>query len=359
MPRKRRSVFSVSTNKMKRHVNIPIFIPHLGCPNTCVFCNQRKISGVTEFNIDGVRRQIDTALSTVTSGQSVEIAFFGGSFTGIDRSLMTELLKIAYEYVKAGRVESVRCSTRPDYIDREVLSILREYGVTTVELGLQSVSEEVLSLTKRGHTARDAERASRLILEYGFQLVGQMMIGLPGSSLDTELDTAKFIIDVGAKYARIYPTVVFLDTELCEMALKGKYTPLDLDTAITRSAAVTRLFIDGGVDVIRTGLCASENLISEESYFAGPNHSAIGELVMGEVYYGIIRDSIRNLGAFSGKVTLMYKNGSLSKLIGQKKKNIIRLRKEYPEVRLELIPCDTLSEYQVIIKSKKEEFQCT
>ena len=344
---------------MKKHVNIPIFIPHLGCPNTCVFCNQRKISGVSEFNVDGVRAQIEDALSTIDTSLGAEIAFFGGSFTGIDRSLMLNLLKTAYEYVCSGRVQAIRCSTRPDYINREVLSILKQYGVTTVELGLQSSSDSVLRLSKRGHTANDAALACSLVTEYGFDLVGQMMIGLPGSILEDELETARFIIDSGAKYARIYPTVVFLDTELCEMAREGKYTPLDLDTAITRSAAVMRLFIDAGVEVIRTGLCSSENLVNEESYFAGPNHAAIGELVMGEVYYGIISEQLSHLMPYSGELTLFYRSGSLSKVIGQKKKNLIRLSEKYPDISLTLVPSEQLSEYQVLIKTKKEEFQCT
>ena len=158
-----------------RHINIPIFIPHLGCPNTCVFCNQRTISGVARFDTEQVRNQIDSVLSSVKEGDECEIAFFGGSFTGIDFSLMTSLLNIAEEYVRAGRVESIRCSTRPDYINEEILDTLKKYSVKVVELGLQSISERVLLKTKRGHTAQDAERAVALIKSYGFKASGQMM----------------------------------------------------------------------------------------------------------------------------------------------------------------------------------------
>ena len=146
---------------MKKHVNIPIFIPHLGCPNQCVFCNQRTISGVTDFDISNVRSEIDTALSTIDTACEAEIAFFGGSFTGIDRELMVSLLKMAYEYVSDGRVTSIRCSTRPDYINEEILDLLWEYGVRTIELGLQSTSDHVLEATKRGHTRMDEEKACR------------------------------------------------------------------------------------------------------------------------------------------------------------------------------------------------------
>ena len=164
---------------MKQHINIPIFIPHLGCPNQCVFCNQRTISGVKEFDISSVRRDIDTALLTVDSSTEAEIAFFGGSFTGIDRDLMIELLEIGYEYIKDGRVSSIRCSTRPDYIDEEILEILKKYGVRVIELGLQSVEEKVLKSSKRGHNFQAELKACRMIVNAGFALVGQMMIGLP------------------------------------------------------------------------------------------------------------------------------------------------------------------------------------
>ena len=213
---------------MKKHVNIPIFIPHLGCPNQCVFCNQRTISGVEQFDIANVKKEIEDALSTVDSSQEAEIAFFGGSFTGIDRNLMISLLELAYGYVTDGKVKSVRCSTRPDYIDEEILDILKKYGVTTIELGLQSSSDEVLSVSKRGHTRADEARSCDLIVQRGFELVGQMMIGLPASTLESEMETARFIVEHGAVGARIYPTVVFYETELCQMAKRGDYSPISL-----------------------------------------------------------------------------------------------------------------------------------
>ena len=182
----------------KRHVNIPIFIPHLGCPNNCVFCNQRTISGVQHFDISDVRRQINEALSTVGPDVEREIAFFGGSFTGIDRDLMIALLEISHEYLERGLVNSVRCSTRPDYITDEILDILERYGVATIELGLQSTSEAVLARSKRGHGFDVEKEACRLIVERGISLIGQMMIGLPGSTLEDEIATAEFIVNSGA-----------------------------------------------------------------------------------------------------------------------------------------------------------------
>jgi histone acetyltransferase (RNA polymerase elongator complex component) len=161
---------------MKKHKNIPIFIPHLGCPNQCVFCNQRTISGHFGFDITTLRSTIDEALSTISADTETEIAFFGGSFTGIDRELMINLLSIANEYIDRGKVNSIRCSTRPDYINDEILDILKKYRVKTIELGLQGISEGVLSITKRGHSFLDEEKACTMIVERGFNLIGQMMI---------------------------------------------------------------------------------------------------------------------------------------------------------------------------------------
>ena len=200
-----------------RHVNIPIFIPHMGCPNQCVFCNQRSISGHSDFSLSDVEKEIEAVLSTVDSDTECEIAFFGGSFTGIERSLMISLLDIAQKYVDEKRVGAIRLSTRPDYINEEILDILSRYAVKTVELGLQSMSQRVLDATKRGHTATCAENACKMIKERGFSLIGQMMIGLPLSDTQSEIATAEKICDMGADGARIYPTVVFSDTELCDM----------------------------------------------------------------------------------------------------------------------------------------------
>lgn len=305
-----------------RHVNIPVFIPHLGCPNQCVFCNQRTISGVKSFDSLSVVKTIDDALSTVDKEDFTEIAFFGGSFTGIDRALMTELLEIAYSYVKAGRVKSVRCSTRPDYIDEEIISILKKYSVNVVELGLQSTSDKVLSLTKRNHTFDDEERACRLITEAGIELVGQMMIGLPGSTPLDEIKTAEFIINSGASGARVYPTVVFRDTELCSMAMSGDYIPLSLEDAVRRSAEVVNLFRLSGLRVIRIGLQASEGLSSSDTYFAGPNHPSLGELVENKIYLDKITAELEKHTLSSDtKVYITVPSGDLSKALGQKKHN--------------------------------------
>ncbi|MCQ2770277.1 MAG: radical SAM protein, partial [Clostridia bacterium] len=257
---------------MKSHINIPIFIPHLGCPNTCVFCNQRKISGHVSFDMNSVRRDIDTALETIKPGQKCQIAYFGGSFTGIPREDMIELLTIAKSYIDRGLVDSIRLSTRPDYIDEEILNILKQYGVTSIELGLQSMRDTVLTSCKRGHTALDGINACKLIKKYGFELIGQMMTGLPGSSIDDEIYTAKSICEVGADGARIYPTVVFIDTELCDMAKSGSYNMPTEEDLINRTVAALKVFIDNNVNVIRIGLQSSEAVLDDDQTYSNSYH---------------------------------------------------------------------------------------
>ncbi len=345
---------------MSRHVNIPVFIPHLGCPNQCVFCNQRSITGVSEFDPKSVKSVIDTALETVEDDAEVEIAFFGGSFTGIDYDLMCELLSVAHSYVLSGRVQSIRCSTRPDYINANILDTLKHYGVKTIELGLQSASDDVLALTKRGHTFESEKQACKSIVDGGFSLVGQMMIGLPGSTPECEEETARFIVSTGAVGARIYPTVVFKDTELCCMAECGEYTPLSIEDAISRSAGVFRIFKDAGVEVIRIGLCSSDNLSDEDTYYAGPNHPALGELVESEYYYGLIKEKITEM-RIDGPcdVEICGAPRTLSKLIGQKKKNKFRLMSDFESLGIHFSESDVVSEYDVDIRIWKGRNKCT
>ena len=321
-----------------KHRNIPIFIPHLGCPNMCVFCNQRSISGKQSFCRENVVREIDEALSTIPQDCEVEIAYFGGSFTGIDRELMIYLLDVAKSYVDnpregAARVSGIRMSTRPDYINGEIMEILSRYPVKTVELGLQSMDDGVLRLSKRGHDALQAENACKMIKNAGYELVGQMMIGLPGSSLEKELATARKICEMGADGARIYPTVTFFETELAKMAERGEYKMLETEDAILRSKEVLKIFKKHGVECIRIGLCASDNLGDLEKVMGGANHPALGELVLGEERYDLIRYVMLEKSkseSLSGKtVILTVPQGETSISVGQKGKNKKRIIEEF------------------------------
>ncbi|MBE6537365.1 MAG: radical SAM protein [Ruminococcaceae bacterium] len=342
----------------KRHINIPIFIPHLGCPNNCTFCNQKTISGVKEFVPESVIPIIEEALSTASETDDVEIAFFGGSFTGIDRDLMENLLFIANSYLKRGRINSIRCSTRPDYINDEIIDILKRHGVDTVELGLQSISDKVLSTCSRGHSFDDEINACKKIISSGIKLGGQMMIGLPDSTLEDEIKTARFIAEVGASEARIYPTIVFRDTELCNSMQRGEYTPLTVDEAVTRSAAAFKVFVENGVKVLRIGLCDSDNLHSDGTYVAGPNEAAIGEMVISHYYAGLIDDKLKALNLnFENKHELFIHvpTGHVSKVVGQHRKNKIRLLKEYGFSVVKVIESDDVSEYDVFLRIEERK----
>ena len=335
----------------KKHINIPIFIPHLGCPNQCVFCNQRTISGVKSFDANTVIPIIEDALETKLENQSVEIAFFGGSFTGIDQDLMESLLGIANGYLKQGRIQSIRCSTRPDYINKEKLNTLIKYGVGTVELGLQSSCDAVLHKAKRGHGAEAEIEACRLIKESGLRLGGQMMIGLPGSTRESDILTAHFMADAGCDEARIYPTLVFKDTELADMLSLGEYEPLPLDEAIERAADALEVLVARGVKILRIGLCDSENLHSSETYVAGPNHPAIGELVEGEYYYRQISRLLSEICIDNAEaVALTVPNGCTSKIIGQNKKNKLRLMQEYGIRRLKIKESKNVADYSISLE---------
>lgn len=310
------------------HRNIPVFIPHMGCPHQCVFCNQHSISERDGFDEGDVDLTIQTALSTISPEDEAEIAFFGGSFTGIDRDLMIRLLETAEAYVLQGRVSSIRLSTRPDYISPEILEILSRYSVKHIELGLQSMDDAVLSACRRGHTRAQAIDACRAVVDSGFELTGQMMIGLPNATPESECETAKLICDLGATSARIYPTVVFYETPLAELTRSSSYQPLSAEEAATRSADVLRIFTERGIDVIRIGLCASESLTSPEKVLAGPNHPALGELVWNEYYYQQIYKILLEKGLLGKSVVLTVPKGSVSKAVGQRRRNLERLLRE-------------------------------
>ncbi len=313
---------------MKKHINIPIFIPHYGCPNACVFCNQKKITGKPSFEKDAVISEIDTVLATLDEGSEKELAFFGGSFTALPHEEMLALLAISDSYLKRGLISAVRLSTRPDAITPEILDILRKHGVQTIELGIQSFSDRVLELSKRGHTSADSENACRLVKEYGFSLIGQMMIGLPDSDLSDEIHTAERIASLGADGARIYPTVVFGDTELDLMRQSGAYVPLTNDEAADRTAEVLDIFARKGVNVIRIGLCANETL--NDPQYENNYHPSIGEIAKSRVFLKYMRRVLSECPKTNGRSAIFtVAQGALSQAIGQHRSNIDTLKSEF------------------------------
>ncbi|MBE6586826.1 MAG: radical SAM protein [Ruminococcaceae bacterium] len=334
-----------------KHINIPIFIQHMGCPNQCVFCDQHAISGAHSFSFEKVRADIESVLATAGDSEC-EIAFFGGSFTGIDRGLMIKLLDIAEGYVKEGRVSGIRMSTRPDYISREITDILHGYTVSQVELGIQSFSDKVLEASVRGHSTEASYNAMRLLRAEGFSVVGQMMTGLPGADIETERETARIICNEGAAAARIYPCVVFKNTPLEQMTKRGEYIPMTVDEAVERSAAAYRVFLENGVALLKIGLHESENLHSDDTYFAGPNHPAIGELIRGKIYCENILKALENEKTEGRELTVFVPRGAVSMATGQKrcyKENIV----EKTGVKsLKILEKESLSQYNISIDLK-------
>lgn len=327
-------------------------MPHLGCPNDCVFCNQRKITGHEDFSIEKARKEIGTIVDALDPKNEVaEIAFFGGSFTGIERPLMENLLDMADEFYRAGKVSGIRLSTRPDYINGEILDILSKYPVKTVELGIQSLSGDVLEASKRGHTAEDSIRAMNAVKAANFNLVGQMMVGLPCSTLEKELYTLKEICRAGADAVRIYPTVVFHKTELCDMMIHGGYTPLSTEDAAIRVAELLYLAHKESVPVIRVGLCESDSLHTDDGIAAGAFHPALGEMCMSALFAKLFCEKLDTLGDISAKrVSVSVAKNMLSKAIGQKRSNISYIKEKYSLSELRIVPDASLSDYEFKIK---------
>ena len=314
---------------MKKHINVPIFIPHVGCPNDCVFCNQRKISGKMRFDKASVRRELDEAFSTVDGTIPAQIAYFGGSFTGIERSEMTELLGIANEYIEAGKCDSIRISTRPDYISREILEILKAYRVSSVELGIQSTDEAVLTACRRGHTKEDSFRAAALIKEYGMEFIGQMMVGLPFGTEENERRTALDICRMGADGARIYPTVVFEETALEGLMRNGTYLSLTTEDSVDRAANALGVFLEHDVPVIRIGLQSGEALEQGIGVAAGGYHPAVGELAYARCFRDMLEGALSKEQTAGRLAVVRVHPSDVSKVIGQRGANRTYLTEKF------------------------------
>ena len=286
---------------MKKHAIIPIFIPHRGCPHDCVFCNQRKITARTDYvTPSDAGNIIDTWLTTLRpqnhpeeqerlvqdnsyAAQTVEAAFYGGSFTGLDIDEQSAFLEVAHGYKQKGLIDKIHLSTRPDYIDRRILDNLRRFSVDTIELGVQSFDDDVLRRSNRGHTSDDVYRAVSLIREYGFEYGIQLMIGLPGDSPETCIMSARKTAELSPSLARLYPTIVLDDTELCEMYRRGEYEPLTREEAVERTKEMYKILDDAGVTIMRVGLKSSEIIGEGGAINGGTYHPAFRQLVEGEI----------------------------------------------------------------------------
>ena len=313
----------------RRHANISIFVPHIGCPHQCSFCDQRSITGAHRAPLP---EDVDRAVAAAKTGKEycpalTEIAFFGGSFTAINRGYMLDLLQAAYRYVEDGSVSGIRISTRPDAVEDEVLSLLKAYGVTSVELGAQSMNDRVLKMNNRGHSVEDIKTAANRIRQHGFSLGLQMMTGLYGDDEQTALQTAKDLIALAPETVRIYPTIVLKGTPLAALYDDKKYQPQTLQDAVSLAAKLYLLFTENGVKVIRLGL----HSVEEEARIAGPWHPAFSELCQSKILLEKVLSALKEQGNYLIKVS----KSDLSKMIGQKKENLIRLEEKGYHCRVE------------------------
>ena len=305
-----------------KHYNIPIFISHFGCPNACVFCNQVKINGrETDVTIEDLRNIIDEYLKILPKDSYKEVAFFGGTFTGISLGKQKEYLEGVKEYLDKGLVQGIRLSTRPDYINKEVLDQLKKYNVTTIELGVQSLDEDVLRKSARYYPIEVVYEASKLIKSYGIDLGIQLMPGLPGSTFETDFETAKKVVEIMPQNARVYPTLIIKDTEMERMYQRGEYEVFTLDEAIKRCRKIISLLELNGINIIRVGLQPSDDLRNGGVAVEGAFHPAFRELVDGEIYF----DFLKKIKEKDGKLNIILNERLVSRVVGLKRKNFKRL----------------------------------
>jgi histone acetyltransferase (RNA polymerase elongator complex component) len=318
-----------------RHANIPIFIPELACPFRCVFCNQYNISGTAKPpGPQDVIATIESHLKTISPElYNIEVAFFGGSFTGLKLEEQNMYLSLVAPYLEAGKVKGIRISTRPDYISKETLHNLKIKGVVAIELGAQSMNDDVLTRSGRGHTAADVILASEMILKYDFELGLQMMTGLPGDTPEFTLATAHKIIELGARTTRIYPCLVIKDTTLERMFLNGAYSPQSLDEAIDLAAMLCILFEKAGVKILRMGLHPSESFYVGDTLIAGPFHPAFGEMVLTKVWHKKISDHLNHHKIEANNIVFEVHPSQLNAAIGYKAANRLWLEKKFRYVK--------------------------
>lgn len=319
------------------HFNIPIFIPHLGCPFQCIYCNQKYISGtVSPPGTADIHSIIQQKLSTIdTKNAEVEVAFFGGSFTCLSFQEQEKYLEAVQPYINDEKVRGIRISTRPDYIDRDILQLLQKYHVRTIELGVQSMNDTTLIKIGRGHTAADVEKASELIRKSGFGLGIQTMVGLPGEDKSLDEYTASRVIDLKPDCVRIYPVLVLKDTELERMFAEGKYVPMSLSTAVERVAVPLKMYIDHDINVIKVGLHPSDEYEIGGKLVAGPFHPSFREMVMTAIWKNEFSQILLS-GQKPDKsrdLTISVPDSQYNYAIGYKSENKAHLKQYFNRVR--------------------------
>ena len=349
---------------MKKQYIIPIFVPHLGCKNSCTFCNQKSISGQKkDITKEDVRNTIELYLKNFKTENDVEreIAFFGGSFTGIEKEKQEELLEVANEYIKQGKIDGIRISTRPDYIDKEILKMLKKYKVKTIELGVQSTNDYILKKCRRGHTYEDVVKASKLIRKHGFILGHQMMVGLPESTKIDELNTAKQLAKLKPKIVRIYPVLVIKQTKRAEEYENGEYEPLELSQAIERCKEIYYFFRTKNITVIRIGLQNTDEITDPRAknsqVIAGPYHENFRQLVEASMWYDSIIEKIKKFNVKVKEVEIKVNPEDVNNVVGYKRENLEKLKHLY-DVEVKIVKDENIKQgkFEINILKKYTDF---
>lgn len=356
-----------------KHYNIPIFIPHLGCPFDCIFCNQKNTAhrepAPDPARVPIMVRQMVDTIPAQGPESEIEVAYFGGSFTALNPNLQARYLQVLQPFWQSGIISGIRISTRPDFIDHTLLEFLQQNGVKTIELGIQSLDDQVLQRSGRGYTAEKAIQACRLIKEHGLKLGIQLMVGLPGDSYERDIETAIATIDLQPDMIRIYPVLVVKDTALERLYRQGRYRPLELEEAVAVCARMLALFQQHKLEVIRMGLHPADEIREEGVIVAGPFHPAFGELVEQLLYRYQARKLMENYTGFSEKAQDLQLYSScwdLSKLIGNKKANllylnqlgetVIRRIKVHPHLQRDELGIGSVSSGRLEMKLSRPEF---
>ena len=336
---------------------IPIFIPHAGCPHRCAFCNQNTITGTPAQipSADTLRIQIETFLSYKKPDRKlVEIAFYGGNFLGLPSDQIRGLLKQSAYFIEQGRASGIRFSTRPDTITTDRLDILKDFPISAVEIGAQSMDDEVLALCLRGHSASDTQKAAELLHRRGYIIGIQMMVGLPGDNDAKAMETGKKIAALMPAFVRIYPAIVIRDSLLHRWYEMGKYAPLSLECAVSMVKQLYLLFKEKKIAVIRMGLQASADLEPGVSVIAGPYHPAFGHLVLSEIFLDKTSSLMVSADVSGKDICIRVHPKNVSKMGGICNRNIIALKEQFRMASLKIIPDDSLCCEEVNVHERRE-----
>ncbi|MFA9398719.1 MAG: elongator complex protein 3 [Clostridiaceae bacterium] len=339
-----------------RHYIIPIFVPQYGCPHSCVFCNQSSITGSHDkIDYSYVKSTVAKFLETMDKNNStIEISFFGGTFTGIPIEYQKELLKAALEYKESGKIDFIRLSTRPDYINKEILDNLKAYKVDIIELGIQSMDDDVLKASGRGHNRLDSIKASNLIKSYGFILGHQIMPGLPKDTMEKDIKTCEESIKLKPDICRIYPTLIIKQTVLEKMYLDGSYIPYSLDKAVEISSLLYKMLKKNNIKIIRVGLQPTEEINIGKEIVAGPFHPAFRELVEGNLINKIIEDEINESSV--NEINIKINSKDISKLYANKKHYFNNLKANNPNKTFQVKQNNSIQRGFININSNLKEY---